>query len=84
MRKNDNKTVQKPFLMPLAARILRLGMLLIYLSLFRLILEITAAAPFTEAAAKRFGSMLEYPVAALMLLTASAFLIDRVLRCEDT
>ncbi|MBQ8357641.1 MAG: hypothetical protein IJX39_07535 [Clostridia bacterium] len=81
MRKNDRRD---PLFSPMGSKIMRLGLVLIYLSLFRLIFEITASAPFTAAAAEDFGRMLEYPVAALMLLTASVFLVEKIMRQADT
>jgi hypothetical protein len=80
MRKNDN---QKKHLAPVTKGVFCVGLLLIYASLFRLILEITAQIPFTAAKAEQFGRWLEYPVAALMLLSASVYLIERVMR-ENT
>ena len=81
MRKNDN---QKRFLSPASKGVFGIGIALIYASLFRLIFEITAQqTPFTAAKAEDFGRWLEYPVAALMLLSVSVYLIERVMR-ENT
>lgn len=84
MRKNDNfgakKRLKLPQLAPLAAKVLGLGLFLIYAVVFRLIFELTADLPLTEAAANRYWGMLEYPVAALAILTAATFLIDRVMK----
>lgn len=80
MRKNDNKNRG---LSPVTKGVFCVGVTLIYASLFRLILEITAQAPFTAVKATLFGRWLEYPVAALMLLTAATYLIERVIR-ENT
>ena len=80
MRKNDDP---KQKLSPVTRRFFCAGMVLIYLSLFRLIYEITALVPFTAAKAALFGRWLEYPAAALMLLSCSAYLIERVIR-ENT
>lgn len=80
MRKNDKENKR---LSPVTKGVFCVGLALIYASLFRLILEITAQAPFTAAKAEVFGRWLEYPVAALMLLTASIYLIERVMR-ENT
>lgn len=60
-----------------------MGLWLIYLSLGRLTVEILRAAPYSPATAEDFGRMLEYPVAALMLLTASVFLVERVSQPEQ-
>ena len=80
MRKNDN---QHKRLSPVTAGVLGVGLALIYASLFRLILEITATVPFTAARAELFGRWLEYPVAALAVLSAAVYLIERVTR-ENT
>lgn len=80
MRKNDDPQKR---LSPVTKAVFCVGFTLIYSSLFRLILEITAQVPFTAAKADLFGRWLEYPVAALMLLTASTYLIERVIR-ENT
>ena len=80
MRKNDD---QKKRLSPTTTVVFCIGVALIYASLFRLILEITAEVPFTAAKAELFGKWLEYPVAALMLLSVSVYLIERVMR-ENT
>ena len=78
MRKNEKFTLKKHFsLAPLAAKILSLGLLPIYASLLRLFFELRAAGELTEAAARYYGGMLEYPVAALAVLTALTFLADR-------
>ena len=81
INKNDN---HKWELSPLSKGIFCFGLSLIYLSLFRLIFEITAKAPFTAAMAEDFGKMLEYPVATLMLLTVFTYLTERVVRQENT
>ena len=80
MRKNDNP---KRGLSPVTRGIFYGGLSMIYASLFRLIFEITAQAPFTVAKAYGFGRMLEYPVAALMLLSVFTYLTERVMR-ENT
>lgn len=81
MRKNEKFTSKQPFsLAPLAAKILGLGLLPIYASLLRLFFEVRAAGELTEAAARYWGGMLEYPVAALAVLTALTFLVDRVIK----
>jgi hypothetical protein len=67
-------------LAPMAARVLYVGLVMIYASLLRLWLEVESAAPFTAARAAYFGGLLEYPVAALMLLTGAVLLLNRVTR----
>lgn len=65
-----------------ATRVLHIGLWMILLSLVRLVYDVLRAAPFPAAVAEDFGAMLEYPVAALALLTALTFLLDRVMRAE--
>ena len=79
---NISKNECKQLLTPQAKRVLHTGLLLILLSLLRLLYDISQAAPFPAATAEDFGAMLEYPVAALMLLTVLTFLLDRVVRAE--
>ena len=84
MRKNEKFFQKRQFtLAPLAAKILALGLLPIYASLLYLLFEVRAAGELTEAAARYWGGMLEYPVAALAVLTALTFLTDRALK-HDT
>lgn len=78
IKKND-----RLLLTPLAGHVLHSGLFLIYLSLFRLLFEVQNAAPFPESRAVYFGRLLEYPVAALALLTAAVFLLDRAVRHES-
>ena len=72
--------MQSRCLAPIAARVLHVGLVMIYASLLRLWIEVECAAPFTAAGANYFGGLLEYPVAALMLLTGAVLLLDRVAR----
>ena len=65
-----------------AERTLQAGMVLILGVLLHLLVQVVAAAPYSPATAEEFGRMLEYPVAALALLTALCFLLDRVVRAE--
>ena len=74
--------LQKPFLTPLAARVLHIGLVLIYLSLLRLLLEVQTAAPFHTGSAAYFGGMLEHIMAALTLLTGAVLLFDRAARAD--
>lgn len=64
----------------LTRRVLWLGYLLIAPSLFYLIYKITQSGEFTFVTAAYFGEMLEHVVAALTLLTAGAYLVERVAR----
>ena len=83
MRKNESFTPKKHIsLAPLAKKILNLGMIPIYASLLRLLWELRNIGTLTEAAARYYGAMLEYPVAALAVLTAATFLADRVAKHE--
>lgn len=61
-----------------AVRIFALGFLPIFASLLRLLREIRAAGTLTEGTAAYYGKMLEYPVAALMLLTGGCLLADYI------
>lgn len=79
---NIRKNESKQLLTVKAKRVLHIGMVLIFASLFRLLYDISVSAPFPAAVAEDFGAMLEYPVAALMLLTVLTFLVDRVVRAE--
>ena len=85
MRKNDTprNRAKAPLLMPQAARLLGGGLCLIYPSLLRLLFEVQRAATITQAKASYFGSLLEYPAAALVLLTAATLLLDRMARTEQ-
>ena len=83
IRKKRNLYIKD--LRPLATltrRVLHVGLTLILLSLLRLWWEITHTADFSLASAARFGEMLEYAVAALALLTAGTYLIEKVSRAE--
>ena len=84
MRKNDRLPRRRgsPFLMPQAARLLGFGLCPIYLSLLRLLFEVQRTVPFSQATARDFGAMLEYPAVSLALLTALTFLADRIARAE--
>lgn len=81
MRKNERKG-NFYLLTSTAERVLVTGMLLILLALLCLSVQVAAAAPYSPATAEDFGRLLEYPVAALALLTALTFLLDRVVRAE--
>ncbi|MBE6702678.1 MAG: hypothetical protein E7585_04625 [Ruminococcaceae bacterium] len=70
--------------MPLAKRILLIGMVPIYVSLFRLLSEIIGQAPFSAATAAYFGRALEYPLSALTVLTAITLIADRASREKTT
>lgn len=77
MRKNGcKKSAAKRFLSPPALLILQCGLPVILLSLLGISFFISENAPLTKAAAVYVGGMLEYPVAALMILTVGAILAD--------
>lgn len=84
MRKNERfstaKTPKAQLFEPLTRLLLGGGMLLIFASLFALLLHIEQTPTYSPATATRFGKMLEYPVAALAALTALSFLFDRVMK----
>ena len=79
---NTVKNSSVPLLTKEAKRALHIGMGMILASLGRLLYEVLRSAPFPAAVGERYGKMLEYPVAAMALLTALAFLLDRVVRAE--
>ena len=68
-------------LSPLAKRVLHSGLFLIYLPLIALILWLPEV-PLGEADVRYFGRLLEYPVAALTLLTALTLLAEWIYRDE--
>ena len=84
MRKNGCNNTKIRRLTPVTKRILCIGLSLIYASLFRLLFEITRTAPYPPSMAEHFGEMLEYPVAALALLTAAAYLAQRATDRKNT
>lgn len=79
MRRNDRSIQAKRRLLPLAPlahRLLRTGLPLILAVMIRLALEITRRGAFSPATAADFGAMLEFPVAAVMLLTCAVLTVD--------
>ena len=76
MNKNGKFRLSK-----LAKRVLHSGLLMIYASLIALILSLPCA-PLGESEVRYFGRLLEYPVAALTLLTALTLLAERIYRDE--
>ncbi|MBQ8341021.1 MAG: hypothetical protein IJY22_01420 [Clostridia bacterium] len=83
MKKKKSTASSAVLLMPLARRVLHIGLLLIGASLLRLLFEVQSAAPFTPGAAAYFGALLEYPVASLALLTGATLLLDRAERAGN-
>ena len=63
-------------LAPLAHRLLARGLPLLLASTLRLLLEITQQDVFSPATAADYGAMLEFPVAAVMLLTCAVLVVD--------
>ena len=83
MRKNDRSTPSKtPFLSPQTLKILRIGLFIIYASSLRLLLDVQMAGPLCQAKAEQFGRMLEYPVAALAILTVATYITERAARSD--
>lgn len=80
MRENEKKPLRGLALSRVTERALAAGMALIGLSLFGVIVEVTKAPALTVAAAAHLGKMLENVAAALAVLTAGAYLIERVTR----
>ena len=81
IHKNE-KSGKRCLLTSQTERALRVGMVLILTVLVYLCFTVTDAAPYSAATAEDFGRWLEYPAAALTLLTALCFLLDRVVRAE--
>jgi len=63
-------------LSPLAYTLLRTGLPLVLTVALRLLFEVVLRAPFSQATAAHLGAMLEFPVAAVMLLTGAVLLTD--------
>ena len=83
MNMNKNELIFKKkslYFSKLTQRLLCFGYILIGIPLFCLIFKITQSGEFTFVTAAYFGEMLEHVVAALMLLTAGAYLVERVVR----
>lgn len=83
MKRNKKSRLNAVTLMPRARRMLHTGLCLILLSLLRLLYEVHTAAPFTPGAAAYYGGLLEYPLAALALLTGATLMVDRAMRSEE-
>ena len=84
--KKKGMTMHTSRLFPLAkpARIiLWCGSPPILLSLLRLLWEVLARGEFTVNTARYFGGMLEFPLAALMLVTGGALLADVAAKRND-
>lgn len=61
-----------------ATRIFALGFPLIFAVLFRLLSEVRAAGQLSAGTAAYYVRLLEYPLAALMLLTGGCLLADYI------
>ena len=81
MRKNciSSKKAQSS-LSPLTQGLLAVGLVAIFSALFFTVVAVTDAAPFPLSRAAYFGGMVEHVLAALALLTAGSFLVERVVR----
>ncbi len=85
MRKNLHhitKKHKKGGLCSSSLRMLTIGIPLILAVLLRLLYEIKAYPILTEARAAYFGGALEYPLAALMLLTGGVLLVELIAKKE--
>ena len=80
MRENEKRAPRGRRIARVTERALAAGMILVGLSLFGVIVQVTNAPALTIATAARFGKMLENVAAALAVLTAGAYLIERVAR----
>ena len=80
MKINKNTGRNSPFLMPLACRVLHIGLVLIYASVWYLLYQIDTHAPLSPGTAAYYGGLLEYPLASLALLTGAVLLFDRAER----
>ena len=80
MRENEKRAPRGRRIARVTERALAAGMILVGLSLFGVIVQVTESPTLTIAAAARFGKMLENVAAAAALLTAGAYLIERVAR----
>lgn len=74
------KNIHKKHPVSPADRILFLCAPLILLCLFGVIAELVAHPQLSAGSAAYYGGMLEYPIAALALLTGGIFLAERVAR----
>ncbi len=61
-------------------RLLTLGLCAIFCTLFFVAVAVTDSAPFSPARAAYFGGMVEHVLAALALLSAGSFLLEKVVR----
>ena len=61
---------------------LRVGLFMILASSLRLLFAVQTAGSLCEAEAERFGRMLEYPVAALAILTVAAYITERAINSD--
>ena len=57
-----------------------MGLVAIFSALFFTVVAVTDAAPFPPSRAAYFGGMVEHVLAALALLTAGSFLLEKVVR----
>ena len=76
--KQSRKIIHKKTKLTPANRIFSLCFPLILLCLFGVIAELSAQKELSAGAAAYYGGMMEYPIAALALLTAGMYLAERV------
>ena len=86
MRKNSSYIPNRGCILPLAPlayTLLRTGLPLILAVALRLLFEVSLRAPFSTATAAELGAMLEFPVAAIMLLTGAVLITDALCKRGD-
>ena len=86
MSKNKRYIQKKRALLPLAPlayTLLRAGLPLVLAVSVRLLVEVARRAPFSPATAADLGAMLEFPVAAVMLLTGAVLITDALCKRGD-
>ncbi len=61
-------------------KLLTVGLCILFCALFFVAVAVTDAAPFPLSRAAYFGGMVEHVLAALALLSAGSFLLEKVVR----
>lgn len=77
MKKSSNRLHRKYRVTP-AQKIFFLCFPLIFLCLWMIFFEVSRQAQFSAGTAAYYGKMMEYPIAALALLTAGVYLAERI------
>ena len=80
--KQSRKFIHKKSSLSPADRIFSLCFPLILLCLFGVIAELSAQTELSAGAAAYYGGMMEYPIAALALMTAGVYLAELVTKNE--